>query len=123
MQTFIKTQAALICGSIADFLCTWVLVDVLNCWYIWGNASGNILGAIAQFLLSRYWVFVQVTHKPAAQIRKFILMWVGNILLSAVGIYLFTHFAHLHYLISKLLVSVLLGVTYTYLLSKNFVFT
>ncbi len=123
MQTFIKTQAALIAGSIADFLLTWLLVDVFNCWYVSSNAAGNISGAVAQFLLSRYWVFIKATQKPTAQIYKFIVMWVGNILLSALGVYLLTNYAHQHYLFSKLLVSVLLGVSYTYWVSKKFVFT
>jgi putative flippase GtrA len=123
MQTFIKTQAALIAGSMADFLLTWLLVDVFNSWYVSSNAAGNIIGAVAQFLLSKYWVFTEARQKPPSQIYKFIVMWAGNILLSALGVYLLTNYTHLHYLLSKLLVSVLLGISYTYLLSKKFVFT
>ena len=123
MQTFIKTQAALIAGSIADFLVTWLLVEVFNCWYVSGNAAGNIFGAAAQFALSKYWVFTKATQKPQSQLIKFMLMWAGNITLSAMGIYLFTNYIHLHYLLSKLIVSVLLGVSYTYLVSKKFVFS
>ena len=122
MQIFFKTQAALIAGSMADFLLTWLLVDVFNGWYLSSNAAGNIIGAVAQFLLSKYWVFTKARQKPPAQIYKFIVMWVGNILLSAAGVYLLTNYAHLHYLFSKLLVSVLLGVSYTYWVSKKFVF-
>jgi putative flippase GtrA len=122
MQTFIKTQAALIAGSMADFLLTWLLVDVFNCWYVSSNAAGNICGAVAQFLLSRYWVFTKARQKPPAQVYKFIVMWVGNIALSSLGVYLLTNFTDLHYLFSKLLVSVLLGVSYTYWVSKKFVF-
>jgi len=123
MKTFIKTKAALITGSVADFLLTWLLVDVFACWYVSSNAAGNIIGAVAQFLLSRYWVFTEATQKPITQIHKFIVMWVGNILLSALGVYLLTNYVHLYYLFSKLLVSVLLGVSYTYLLSRKFMFT
>ena len=49
-------------------------------------------------------------------------MWIGNIVLSALGVYLITRYLHQHYLFSKLIVSVLLGISYTYLLSKKFVF-
>ncbi len=122
MQTFIKTQAALILGSGADFLVTFLLVDVFNCWYIAGNAAGNITGAVAQFILSSKWVFNSSTQRVPSQLLKFILMWLGNIALFAIGVYLLTHYLHLHYLLSKLIVSVLLGVSYTYLVSKKFVF-
>lgn len=124
MHNFIKTQAALIAGSLADFLLTFLLVEVFNCWYITGNVAGNINGATAQFILSRNWVFKNsAKQKVSAQLIKFVLMWLGNILLSALGVYLLTQYMHVHYLLSKLIISVLLGVSYTYLLSGKFVFT
>ena len=124
MHNFIKTQAALIAGSLADFLLTFLMVEVFNCWYITGNVAGNITGATAQFILSRNWVFKNsAKQKVSAQLIKFVLMWLGNILLSALGVYLLTRYMNVHYLLSKLIISVLLGVSYTYLLSGKFVFT
>lgn len=123
LTTFIKTQAALIIGSAADFLVTYLLVEVFSCWYVTGNVAGNVAGAIAQFLLSRNWVFNKNhEQKTASQVMRFVVMWAGNIALSAVGVYLLTHYFHLYYLLSKLIISVLMGVTYTYLVSKKFVF-
>jgi putative flippase GtrA len=123
MQTFVKAQAALIAGSLADFLVTIFFVQVLQCWYVTGNVAGNVTGAVAQFILSRNWVFNTTQKKIPAQVIRFVLMWVGNILLSALGVYLLTKHTHLHYLLSKLIISALLGISYTYLLSKKFVFT
>ncbi|MBC7688987.1 MAG: GtrA family protein [Aquabacterium sp.] len=57
MYIFIKAQAALMAGSLADFLVTLFLVQVFQCWYVTGNAAGNITGATAQFIISRNWVF------------------------------------------------------------------
>jgi putative flippase GtrA len=124
MHTFIKAQAALIAGSLADFLVTILLVQVFQCWYVTGNTAGNITGALAQFILSRNWVFNTRKQKAPvpAQVIKFVLMWAGSIALSAAGIYLLTQHIHLHYLLSKLIVSTSLGISYTYLLSKKFVF-
>jgi putative flippase GtrA len=123
MYTFIKAQAVLIVGSLADFLTTILLVEVFHCWYVEGNATGNIAGAIAQFILSRNWAFKAVDGKVPKQLIRFVLMWVGNIALSATGVYLLTNYFDIHYLLSKLIISVLLGVSYTYLLSKKFVFS
>jgi putative flippase GtrA len=123
MNTFIKAQAALIAGSLADFGLTILLVQVFQCWYVAGNAAGNITGAVAQFILCRNWAFNGTKQQVPAQVIKFILMWVGNILLSALGVYLLTKHGQLHYLFSKTIVSVLLGVSYTYFVSKKFVFT
>jgi len=122
MNTFIKTQVVLTAGSLVDFLITFLLVDVFGCWYVTGNATGNIAGAIIQFVLSRTWAFGAGKQPVPAQLVRFTMMWAGNIMLSALGVYLITQYIQLHYLLSKLVVSVSLGVSYTYLLSKKFVF-
>jgi putative flippase GtrA len=122
MYTFIKTQIALILGSFGDFLTTILLVEVFHCWFVSATITGNIVGAIAQFILSRNWVFHAEKEKVGKQVLKFILIWAGNIALSAAGVYLLTHYFGMYYLLSKLIISVLLGVSYTYLLSKMFVF-
>jgi putative flippase GtrA len=123
MHRFLKTQVALIAGSVADFGITILLVEIFHCWYVAGNAAGNIAGAVAQFLISRNWVFTGHQQNVPVQLVRFIIMWVGNIVLAAAGVFLLTHFLNIHYLFSKLFVSILLGLTYTYLLSKKFVFT
>jgi putative flippase GtrA len=122
MYIFLKAQAALIVGSLADFLTTILLVEVFHCWYIAGNATGNIIGAIAQFILSRNWAFDAEKGNVSRQIIRFVLIWGGNILISAAGVYVLTHYLHLYYLISKLVISIVMGLTYTFLLSKYFVF-
>ncbi len=58
----------------------------------------------------------------SAQVMKFVLVYAGDILLSAAGVYFLTHFLGLHYILSKLLTSVTLGLSYNYLLQKQFVF-
>jgi putative flippase GtrA len=122
MITFLKTQAASIIGSIADFLVTIVLVELFHCWYIAGNLAGNICGATMQFLLCRDWVFAGTEGKLSLQMIKFVGVWVGNLLLSGGGVYLLTHFGGLNYILSKLITSAILGVSYNYLLLKKFVF-
>ena len=56
------------------------------------------------------------------QILKYILVWNGNLLLTSSGIFLVTHYMEINYAISKIMISVLVGISYNYLLQKNFVF-
>jgi len=123
MITFIKAQAAAILGSLADFLTTIILVEFFHCWYIVANLVGNICGGTAQFLLSRNWAFKAAEGRMPVQIIKFILVFAGNLLLSAIAVYFFTHYLHINYIISKTISSVLLGISYNYILQKKFVFT
>ncbi|MFT3683273.1 MAG: GtrA family protein [Ferruginibacter sp.] len=123
MNDFIKTQAVLILGSFADFGITFLIAGIFNCWYVAATIAGNITGAVLQFYLSRNWVFSNSKKNTAGpQLFRFILMWAGNILLSALLTYLLTQNMQLHYLLSKLLVSVILGLSYTYYVSKKIVF-
>jgi len=122
MLTFIRVQAVLILGSLADFAITILLVSFFHDSYVIANVIGNITGSIAQFILSRNWAFEATEDRVLPQVLKFSLVWAGHILLSAAGIYLFTHYLGWYYLLSKTITSVLLGVTYTYLLKKHYVF-
>lgn len=119
---YIKAQAALIVGSIIDFSITWGLVSLMGNWYVVGNAVGNVSGAIAQYVLSRIWAFKATNQAVSAQLIRYSLMWAGNIALSALGVFLLTNYLHLHYMLSKLNISVILGLTYNYILSRWFVF-
>jgi putative flippase GtrA len=122
MMTFLKVQAASIFGSIADFLITLILVDIFHYWYLIANLAGNICGAIVQFLISRDWAFGQAKDKILQRALKFILVWLGNLLLSAGTVYCITRFLGLNYLLSKLISSAMLGISYQYLTLKKFVF-
>ena len=122
MVTFIKMQAASVLGSIADYVTTIFLVEVLHCWYLVANLAGNIIGGSAQFILCRNWAFKVSGNKVKPQALKFILVFIGNLILSAAGVYLLTHYLRINYIISKTITSVLLGVSYNYIMQKQFVF-
>jgi putative flippase GtrA len=122
MITFLKAQVSFILGSVVDFGITILLAEGFHCWYILANAAGNISGSITQFFLCRGWAFEPGKGKMIFQVMKFILVWMGNIILSGCGVYLFTHFLGWNYLLSKTFTSVLLGLTYNYILQKKFVF-
>jgi putative flippase GtrA len=105
MRTYIKAQAASIIGSLADFLVSILLHEVFHCWYIVANISGNICGAVIQFILSRNWAFEA-----------------GNILLQTAGVYVLKNYFNLSYILSKTIASVMIGLTYNYFVQKKFVF-
>ncbi len=122
MITFIKVQAASILGSLADYLTTIFLVELFGCWYLVANFIGNIMGGSLQFILCRNWAFHVRNGNRQSQITKFALVFFGNLILSAAGVYFFTHYLRINYIISKTLTSVLLGVSYNYIMQKKYVF-
>jgi putative flippase GtrA len=122
-HNFIKVQAASIAGSVLDYLTTILFVEYFHCWYLLANFTGNIFGGAFLFILCRKWIFHTSEQNVRLQIAKFILVFAGNLLLSAVGVFLITHFFRINYIISKTMVSVLLGISYNYIMQKRFVFS
>lgn len=122
MVTFIKAQAASLPATIVDFAVTIILVEVFHCWYLAASVIGTISGGVANFVLGRRWVFKATEKGIPIQAIKYLLVWMGNLVLVSGGVYVVTNYGRINYVLSKMLVSVVIGSTYNYLMQKRFVF-
>ncbi len=105
-----------------DFLTTIVLVNVFGWWYLAGSITGTIAGGVLNFMIGRLWAFNAAEGKIEWQFIKYVLVWTGNLLLNAAGVYLITHYTGTSYVISKILTAIVVGIGYNYVLQKKFVF-
>lgn len=122
MNKYLKVQVSSLAGSVADFLVSITLVNGFHIWYIYGNAAGNLSGSLIQFFLSRSWVFKNNQSNLFIQLAKYSLFWAGNILLQAGMVYLLKQVFGMGFLLSKMLASLIAGLTYNYYGQKFFVF-
>jgi len=122
MATFVKAQVASLSASIIDFLTTLVCTQVFHLWYVFGSVAGTTAGGIVNFMMGRNWVFDSKQKNVTLQIFKYILVWAGNLALTTGGVYLVTHYLHVNYILSKILVSLTVGTSYNFLMQKKFVF-
>ena len=122
MVTFVKAQAASLAATIVDFSVFILLTEWLNCWYLAASITGTISGGVTNFLLGRVWVFDATQGKIPRQALKYVLVWIGNLLLVSGGVFVVTEYARITPLASKIIVSLVVGFTYNYLLQKKFVF-
>ena len=122
MLTFLKAQTSSLIASAADFLVTVLLVELTSTRIILASVEGTISGGIINFIVNRSWVFGEGEKKTQVQIFRYALVWAGNLVLNASGMYLVTHYTSLNYIISKIVISILVGVFYNYFLQKRFVF-
>jgi putative flippase GtrA len=119
---FFKAQSAFVLGSSADYFLTIILREIVQVPYIESSLAGNIVGGTFQFILCRNWAFTADRGKTTNQVLKFMIVFAGNLILSAAGLWTLTFFFQMNYLLAKTIVSVILGSTYNYLLQKKFVF-
>lgn len=122
MATFLKAQAASLTATVVDFGVTILLKEVFHCWYLLASVLGTISGGIVNFSMNRSWVFQARDQKIHFQAIKYILVWIGNLVLVSGGVFVFTHYVGLSYLVSKIIVSLTVGIGYNYVLQKKFVF-
>jgi putative flippase GtrA len=122
MFTFLKAQAASLSASIVDFLITLLCVEVLHVWYFSAYITGTVLGGIVNFSMGRVWVFDSKENNAPVQAVRYIIVWTGSLLLTTCGAFLVTHYGSMNYILSKVFISLLVGISYNYVLQKKFVF-
>ncbi|HTN16353.1 MAG TPA: GtrA family protein [Chitinophagaceae bacterium] len=122
MIQFLKAQASSLIATVADFLVTIVCKEILGMWYLLANILGVISGGLVNFWINRDWVFNGREKAVRYQAIRYFVIWTGNLLLNAGGVWLLTQYSSFNYLVSKTVVSLIVGWTYNYFLQKNFVF-
>lgn len=123
MILFLKAQLNSILSTLVDFMVMILLVEIFSIWYIAAVVAGAIAGAVTNFILGRVWVFHSESENVKVQVLKYSLVWTGSLLLNLSGIYFFTDILKIKYIISKIIVSVIVGFTFNYFLQKRFVFS
>jgi putative flippase GtrA len=122
MATFVKAQASSFIASTFDFLTTVVCKEFFYLWYVTATLVGTIVGGALNFALGRVWVFNGKEKGIPQQVLKYLVVWGGNSILNTSGVFFVTHYTGLSYIISKVLVSISVGVSFNYFLQKKFVF-
>jgi putative flippase GtrA len=122
MLTFLRAQTASLAASLVDFAVTFLLVSFLGAWYVVGSMTGTILGGLCNFMIGRSWVFKSKSDRMTVQMIRYLIVWMGYLLIVTLGIYGLTRFAELNYIVSKLIMTGLVGTPYNYLLQKKFIF-
>ena len=122
MITFTKAQIASLLATGVDFLVTFLLIRLAGAPIVTGGAMGTICGGVTHFMVSRNWVFNAQERKWAAQLNRYVLVWIGNFLLNVSGLWLITHYTAITGMPAKVIVAVTVAVCYNYVLQKRFVF-
>jgi putative flippase GtrA len=129
MITFTKAQLASLLATGVDFLVTFVLLRWVGVPPVAASArvtfygvTGTLCGGFTYFMISRNWVFNAQEKKWMAQVNRYVLVWIGNLVLNASGLYLLTRYTGIQPMPAKVITATLVAVFYNYPLQKRFVF-
>jgi putative flippase GtrA len=129
MMTFSKAQIASLLATGVDFGVTFLLLrwagvppEAASLRVTFYGATGTLCGGVTHFMISRNWVFNAQEKKWVAQLNRYLLVWVGNLVLNVSGFYLLTRYTQISHMIAKVVTAILVAVFYNYVLQKRYVF-
>ena len=120
MRKFIKFQFSSLISTGVDYTVMLVLTELLGMWYILSSLFGFISGGITNFYINKNWVFK--SEKNRMQIIRYIIIWIGNLSINISGLYVLTEWFHFDYKISKVVVSLFIGVLLSFFVQQRLVF-
>jgi len=125
VYVFAKAQVSAFSGGMLDYGTMILCTELLHIHYTISIAIGGIIGAVANFSINRYWTFNadQAHTSPVGnQLAKFIFVVAGSIALKSSGTWLFTNWLQLDYKITRLMVDIIVSLSFNYVLQKYWVF-
>ncbi len=123
MLLFLKAQMSSLVATMVDFFMTIVMVEVFKQHYISAGMVGAVAGAVTNFSINRQWTFNSKKESIQTQTMRYTLIWIGSLILNISGLYFLTHFLNVKYIISKVVTSIIVGVSFNYFFQKKYVFS
>lgn len=123
MMNLVKANMSSLLASGCDFGMTVLLVQWGGWNVVMAAAAGTVTGGVINFCVNRRWVFGAGEERAVRQGFKYALVWAGNLLLNMGGVYVLADYAGLHYVLAKVITSLLVAFVYNYPMQKNFVFS
>lgn len=122
LATFLRYNVVSIVATAVDFVVLIGLTEIAHLWYLFSASVGALAGGITGFFFERNWVFKRKEVKLTTQSTKYLLIWIVSIVLNTGGLYLMVELSGYQYIISKIIISVLVGVGFNYLMHKYYIF-
>ncbi len=121
-HTLLKYNAVAIIATSVDYGLFLLLSEALQVWYLLASFAGLVMGGLTAFILQRNWTFKKKDGKLSKQAIKYIMIWSASIFLNTAGLYLTVEYVEIQSIIAKIIVSIIVGIGFNFLMNKHFVF-
>ena len=120
--TFCKAETSAAVASAVDFAVTLILAELLGVWYGYATFIGALSGGVVNCSVNYRWVFTAQRMGKVQIAMRYLLVWVGSILLNTLFTYLVTEFVGISYIIAKVVVAVMVAILWNYKMQRSYVF-
>lgn len=122
MESFYKSQASSLFATVVDMLVLIFCTEVLNIYYVWSTAIGAFCGAVVSFFLGRNWAFRKKDGGLTGQAIRYLITSSLSLALNTAGVFAITEYLGCQYIVSKLIISLLVGVFFNFFMFRYFVY-
>ena len=122
LLSWLRNHVASVSATAVDFLVTIFLTEIAGIWYVVSNTIGATAGGTVSFVMGRLWVFNQRSSKWQHQAFRYLIAVLLSIGLNTLGVWFFTETFHIQYIVAKIIVAVIIGVTVNFFMFRYFVF-
>ncbi len=119
---FSKAQLTAQLATLVDFAISLLLHEVCHLWYVAASFIGAVSGGVTNCAANYRWVFGSDGQKKRYVAFKYLLVWVGSIILNTAGTYALTEVSGKHFIISKAIVSIAVALLWNYQMQRLFVY-
>lgn len=120
--SFVRAQITAMLATTVDFSIMIGLKELLNMWYLFAVIIGTLMGGMVGFSLGRNWAFISKETKPIYQAKKYFVVMVGSFMLNVGGVFLLVESMNLQYIVAKVVVAVIVGIGWNFMLQRYYVF-
>ena len=118
---FAKYTFVGIIGLILDMSLLYVFVEFLNIPVLFASALSFFVSIINNFFWHKYWTFRDMSSHFERQFVSFFIICVINMGITVVCMYLFVDMAHIWYMFSKVITSIIV-LAFSYTANRMFTF-
>ncbi len=122
LKQFFRYNVVALFATTLDFSLFIILSDIFQIWYVLSTFISAFIGGVVAFFLERNWTFVSKDGKISHQAIKYLIVWIISILLNTSGLYLIVEYTNIEQVISKVIVSVTVGIGFNFLTHNLLVF-
>ena len=119
---FVKAALTGLVATAVDFAVSAALARGLGVYYVHATWIGAVTGGVLNCIMNYRWVFHAEGCNKALVAVKYLLVWVGSILLNTGGTWLLTELVFEDFLVNKFITAILVAVFWNFQLQRNFVY-
>jgi putative flippase GtrA len=119
----VRHQTGAVAATAVDFLAMIAWVEMGRGSPVTAAAVGAAGGALTNFLLGRRWIFNATGRSAAAQAVRYALVAVGSLALNSLGQAVLVRALRVPYVLSRVLVAAVVGMSWNFPLHRRFVFS